>query len=117
MLFRSGAVTHAHHGAACALALPYVVYTQAEALPEKVRKIGIAMGIEIPVGTEHVGQLVSQHIHNFNTSLNVNNLSQFGIKAKDIDKIVEYSCSYIMMSIAHRRAKPDELRDYLMRNL
>lgn len=108
-----GSVCHVHHGAACALALPFVLKTQAEVLPEKIRRLGVCMGINLPETQADVGQTVAEFVKQFCCSLNVKSLGQFGVKEPDLDQIVSYACSDIMMSLAPRRGQPEELKKYL----
>lgn len=112
----AGAVAHIHHGAACALALPFVMETQAEKVPEKVWRIGQAMGIPCE-NNDQVGKVVAQGIRDFCTSLGVESLGQYGVKEEDLDTIVQYACGDIIMSIAPRRTSPEELKAYLLQRL
>lgn len=113
----AGAVAHIHHGAACALALPFVMQTQAEKVPDKVRRIGQAMGIDCPADDAPVGEAVAKGIQEFCASMDVKSFGQYGIQEDQLDTIVQYACSDIILSIAPRRVQPDELKAYLLKRL
>lgn len=113
----AGAVAHIHHGAACALALPFVMQTQAEKVPDKVRRIGQAMGIDCPADDAQVGPAVADGIRTFCESMDVRSFGQYGIREDQLDTIVQYACGDIITSIAPRRVQPEELKAYLLERL
>ena len=102
---------------ACALALPFVMQTQAEKVPDKVRRIGQAMGIDCPADDALVGEAVAKGIQEFCASMDVKSFGQYGIQEDQLDTIVQYACSDIILSIAPRRVQPDELKAYLLQRL
>ena len=90
--------------------------TQAEKVPEKVYQIGRAMGIPCEQN-DQTGRAVAQGIQDFCSALGVTSFSQYGVREEDLDTIVQYACSDIIMSIAPRRTTPEELKAYLLRRL
>ncbi len=112
-----GAVAHIHHGAACALALPFVLQTQAEAIPDCVRKIGQMMGFEMPQDNEGLGSAVASGMARFCGNLGVKSLKEYGVTAGNLDDIVSFACSDFIMHIAPRPCNPEELKAYLQSQL
>jgi alcohol dehydrogenase len=107
-----GAISHMHHGAACAIVMPYVMKQQAVVVPARVRKIGIAMGMDIPEKTENIGELVAEHITNFIHQFNICSLSQYGVKEEELDAIVSTACKDVLQIMAPNPTKPEDLKKY-----
>lgn len=109
----AGAVAHIHHGAACALALPFVLQTQAEAIPDRIRKIGQMMGFEMPQDDERLGSAAASAMADFCSKLGVKSLKEYGVAAENLDDIVSLACSDFIMNVAPRPCSPEELKAYL----
>lgn len=110
-----GAVGHMHHGAACALALPYVIKTQAPAIPEKIAEIGRAIGLDIPaeMSAQAVGALVAGEIAQRNSRLGIGRLSDYGITADMLDGVVAYAVKEPLQGRAYVPSDPESLQNYL----
>lgn len=108
-----GAISHMHHGAACGIVMPYVMREQAEVVPDKIRKIGIAMGMAIPEETKNIGTLVGEHIEQFLHQFNICTLGQYGVKEEELDAIVATACSDVLEIMAPKPAEAEGLKAFL----
>jgi len=68
-----GAMYHISHGIGCAAALPAVMDYVADAVPDRVRRIGLAMGLSLPADMKPdlLGKTVAQAIRDFCRSVGV----------------------------------------------
>ncbi len=84
-----GAQYHAPHGAVCAIASPLTIEHYQYYFPEKVRKIGEVMGLDIPADAtpREVGTIVADGIRELNKSIGIPTLADFGIKYEDLPSI------------------------------
>ncbi|MEG0963593.1 MAG: iron-containing alcohol dehydrogenase [Lachnospiraceae bacterium] len=114
-----GAIAHIHHGAACALAMPLVLQEQALAVPEKVRRIAAAMGMNLDekLSAEEVGKQVAAYVKDFNASLNINSFGQYGIKEEQIEKILQYTGEDVMMQVASKPIAQEMIGEFIKSNI
>lgn len=76
-----GATFHYVHGNACALALPEVMIYASEAVPDKVKIVGEAMGIRYDEGasSQEIGEKTAQHLRGYLKRLGVKSLQEQGL--------------------------------------
>lgn len=108
-----GALTHIHHGAACAFALPLVLKTQAEVIPGKIRKICGAMGFVVPEDDAQLGAAAAECMQKFAASFGVTKLEDFGIQQDQLDDIAVATCAERIIAISPRRCTQEEISTYL----
>ena len=77
---------HIDHGSACALSLPECMAHVALALPNEVKKIGIAMEIDFEkdMSPEEIGEKVADEIRNFTKKIGIKSLKELGYSRDDI---------------------------------
>ncbi len=77
------------HGLFCALVIPEVIRDNARMVPEKVKLIGEAMGLNMSdnMSPEEIGDKVGDAIKDFNNSLAIPGIEETGVKKSEIDKI------------------------------
>lgn len=77
-----GAKFHFVHGSACALALPEVMKYASEVVPEKVRIVGEAMGIQYDgnPNPEEVGEMTAEYIRGYLKRLGVRSFREEGLE-------------------------------------
>ena len=77
---------HIDHGTACAIGLPESIAYVAEAAPETVKQIGLAMGLRFAedVTPEDLGQVVADAIRNFMRKIGIKSLKDFGCDKDDV---------------------------------
>lgn len=80
-----GANFHIPHGIGCALALPEIMKLSAQALPDKVKIIGEAMGLNMDtIDSDCVGKYVADAIRRLNRQVGIPSLKELGYKKEDI---------------------------------
>ncbi len=86
-----GAKHHIPHGLGCALALPVAVEYVADAVPEKVRRVALAMGLLLPEGmpSAELGKTVSVAIRELGRELNIPGLNSFKIDFASLEQLSE----------------------------
>lgn len=93
-----GAKFHVAHGISCAWALPEVMRYSAQAVPDRVKKVAEAMGLEMEEGisNEKLGDLVADGIRAFMRKLEVKSIKDYGFSREDTigiyDMVVEDNC-------------------------
>lgn len=114
-----GAIAHIHHGAACALAMPLVLEEQALVIPEKIRRIAKAMGMELQEGLsgEQIGSQVADYMKKFNSSLNIHSFGQYGIKEEQVETILQYTDEDMMMQFASKPVVREKIGTFIKNNL
>lgn len=111
---------HVHHGAACALALPYALASVSEEIPDRIRAVGELLGAAFPSGCDakEIGRLVGEELLRFNRSVGIQSLSQYGVKEEQLDAMAEYAVHEEgTQGNSYRRSPKEELLDYLRRIL
>lgn len=85
-----GAVFHIPHGVGCGLALPAVVEFVAEALPDKIRVIGKAMGLHIDRGmpAAEAGKAVAGAIRKLNCEIGLPGLKDYNIPKESLPQLI-----------------------------
>ncbi|MFC1532609.1 iron-containing alcohol dehydrogenase [Thermodesulfobacteriota bacterium] len=83
-----GSLFHVHHGTACGIALPEVISHVAPVIPEKVKLVGIAMGVKMYKrdSPKTIGLKVRDAIRAFNKTIGLPSLKEY-ITESDIDRI------------------------------
>jgi alcohol dehydrogenase class IV len=81
-----GTTFHLPHGDLCALCLPETTRRNAQVVPEKVRFLGEAMGIDIPAGAspKEIGDTVADGLYAFLHKVGVRSLKELGVKREDL---------------------------------
>lgn len=84
-----GARFHIPHGIGCAVALPAAVEYVADAVPDKVRQAGLAMGLDLPqeMAPAALGAAVSQAIVELNRRLGIPSLKEFKVAEAFLEQI------------------------------
>lgn len=111
---------HVHHGAACALALPYALASVSGEIPERISVVGELMGISFPSGCDakEIGRLVGEELLRFNRSVGILSLGQYGVTEDMLDAMAEYAIHEEgTQGNSYRRSPKEELLDYLHRIL
>ena len=110
-----GAKYHVPHGAVCALAVPMVIEYFANTFPEKIRKIGQAMGVEVAddMTAEEAAKVVADEVRRLNKAVGNKTLKELGIAYEDLPKIAEQvmydACTYVLkMSCPGKEITPDD---------
>jgi alcohol dehydrogenase class IV len=105
-----------HHGVACALALPYALESISEDVPDRIVKIGKLMNLtDLELLTpKELGATVSNAIINLNKSLNINCLSDYGVKESMFENIADYAINEkVTQSNSFRSSPKKEVIEYL----
>lgn len=81
-----GAKYHIPHGTACGLAVPGVIEIIAEVMPDKVRDIGQAMGLDFRanLNTQNLGVYVADAVRELNKKIGLPALSQLNIPESEL---------------------------------
>jgi alcohol dehydrogenase class IV len=86
-----GSQFHIHHGVACALALPGVMEYAADVVPDKVRSVGKAMGLQLrdDLSGQEVGTAVADAIRRLNTEIGIPSLKDLGVEPSRVDSVAD----------------------------
>jgi alcohol dehydrogenase len=86
-----GSMFHTPHGNACGIALPEVMRYIVGAVPDKVKHVGIAMGVKFDgkETPEKIGEKVADAIRKLNKEIGLKTLKQHGIKESDLPAVAE----------------------------
>jgi alcohol dehydrogenase len=84
-----GAKFHIPHGIGCAVALPVAVEFVADAVPEKIRQAGLAMGLTLPEGMPpaELGAVVAQAIQNLNREVGIPSLKEYNVNEAAVEQL------------------------------
>ncbi len=109
-----GALAHLPHGLTCALFLPYVIETQAPALPDRIREIGEMAGLTLPddVSGPVLGTLVGDAFRQLNASLCIPSLAELDVDYALFDKFAEYTMNEPFQNSAPVPSTVENLRAY-----
>lgn len=108
-----GALAHLPHGLTCALFLPYVIQTQAPALPERIREIGALAGLKLEdVSDAELGAVVSDAFRRLNASLGIPSLAELGVDYALFDRFAEYTMNEPFQNSAPVPSTVENLRAY-----
>ena len=86
-----GSFHHVPHGIACAIAQPGVIQVIAGVMPDKVRRVGELMGLELgkDLDSAELGSRVSEEIARFTRTIGVPTLKELNINESDLSTIAE----------------------------
>ncbi|MDO9533775.1 MAG: iron-containing alcohol dehydrogenase [Bacillota bacterium] len=84
-----GAQFHIPHGVGCAVALPAVVEYVADAVPEKVWRVALAMGLSLPEDMPplELGAAVAEAIRNLNRDVGIPSLKEFKVEEASLEQL------------------------------
>lgn len=84
-----GARHHVPHGTACGLAIPGVIEYVSDIIPDRVRAIGKAMGLELvdDISNEKLGTAVSDMVRKLNKEIGLPTLKELKITESDLSII------------------------------
>jgi alcohol dehydrogenase class IV len=108
-----GSTHHVPHGIGCAIAQPGVIEMVAALMPEKVRRVGELMGLELAenLSPTELGARVSERIVAFAKGIGIPSLKQLNIKESDLEPLAEglmRDVCFIFLPL--KLEKPDVLR-------
>ena len=84
-----GSQYHIPHGIGCALALPAAVEYVADAVPEKIRQAGLAMGLSLSedLSPAEIGSAVGEAIRNLNREVGIPSLKEFKVDEASLEQL------------------------------
>lgn len=100
-----GANWHLPHGICCAIALPFAVEFNAEMIPEKVERIGLAMGLDMKddLSAAEKGKLVADALRDFTKEVGIPSLKELNVDKSLVKNIAENVMKDILISLSHRK--------------
>lgn len=86
-----GARFHVPHGVGCGLAAPIVLEHLSDVVPDRVRAIGKAMGLELEddLSSEALGSTAADAVRKLNKEIGLPSMSSFGFSEDDLPGIAE----------------------------
>lgn len=86
-----GAKLHLVHGYCCAAALPNALYYVCEVIPEQVRRVGEAMGLEFAedAGAEEIGRHTAEEVEELIRRIKVPTLKDLGVTREEVQSAAE----------------------------
>ncbi len=110
-----GAVSHVHHGTACAIALPFVVSSQAGAMPERMHQLAMTLGLdpEREEPSRTAGQAVAQWLMQMNRKLGIGRLTQYGVDETSLEQVLRLTMEDHHLGLAVEPITREQLQAYL----
>jgi alcohol dehydrogenase class IV len=108
-----GSLYHIPHGNACGVALPEIMEFIADAAPDGMRKVAVAMGLKVDAGASaaQVGRTVRDAMIDFNRKIGQKTLKQLGIKESALPEIAKaISTEFLVMSAPKKVSEEDILK-------
>jgi alcohol dehydrogenase class IV len=110
-----GALHHIPHGNACGIALPEVMEYVSDTVPEKVKHVGEAMGLDMsgaktPV---EIGKKVADGIRELNKKIGLKTLKEHNIKESAFDAIAEKTLTDDTAGFGPKTATKKEILEML----
>lgn len=86
-----GAQFHVPHGVGCAVSLPAAVEFVADAVPDKLQRIALVMGLSIPKEqtVTELGSAVAEAIRDFTRKIGIPGLKEFQVKRSSLEQLVK----------------------------
>ncbi|MGB9859778.1 MAG: iron-containing alcohol dehydrogenase [Moorellaceae bacterium] len=82
-----GARFHVHHGVICALALPGTLELVADVVPDKIKIIARAMGLEVEGDAAAVARKVAEAIRAFNAKVGIPSMKELKIDKAELEAL------------------------------
>jgi alcohol dehydrogenase class IV len=110
-------VHHIPHGIGCAIAQPGVIEIVAGVMPEKVRRIGELIGLDLgkDLAPAELGKRVSEGIVAFSKTIGVPTLKELNVKEADLPVIAEGMTTDVCFRFLPVRLEVPEILDVLKR--
>ncbi|MTI67388.1 MAG: iron-containing alcohol dehydrogenase [Firmicutes bacterium] len=110
-----GAKWHIPHGIACAIALPYAIEFSGDCIPEKIKRIGLAMDLNIQEGlsVEDMTKLVVDEIRAFSKKINIPTLKELGVDKGSLEEICEQTMNELTINFSHRQVTREAVMQIL----
>ena len=91
-----------HHGLICGLATPPQLELFASAVPERVRKIAVIFGADVPYDAtnEQIGKIAANQMRQFMRSIGIQSLEQLGYTRKQMVDLTDVLMQEMMIRIA-----------------
>jgi len=86
-----GSLLHVSHGIGCAIAQPGVIRIAAHAMPEKIRRVGELIGLQMggSLNAAEVGRLVADAIAAFSKQIRIPTLKELNVKESDLPVLAQ----------------------------
>jgi len=112
-----GSLHHIPHGIGCAIAQPGVIEIVSGAMPEKVRRIGELMGLDLgkDLAPAELGKRVSEGIAAFSKTIGVPTLKDLNVKEADLQAIAEGMTNDVCFRFLPKKLEVPEILDVLKR--
>lgn len=108
-----GSLYHIPHGNACGVCLGEMVEFDADVVPEQIRLIASAMGMDSSGDPIALGKKIKVAIQKFADSIGQPKLSQLKIPEKDLDKIAELSATSGLAMMSPKKVTKDDVMKML----
>jgi alcohol dehydrogenase len=105
-----GAMYHIPHGNACGVALPEIVEFISEAVPEAIRRVGMAMGLKTDesVSAEAAGIMVRDELINFNRKIGQKTLKQLNIGESALPEIAKAAAGEFLVASSPKKTGEED---------
>ena len=82
----------------------YAIEFNAEYVPEKIKRIGLAMGLDIQenLSVEDMTKLVVDEIRAFNKKVNIPTLEEIGVEKEAFEAICEQTMNELTINFSHK---------------
>ena len=85
-----GAICHIPHGIACAIATPYVIEYISDVVPDKIKVMGRAMGLDLEgKSPEEAGKTVADAVRALAKEIGIPTMKDLGIEKETLEKVAE----------------------------
>lgn len=105
---------HIPHGVGCALTTPAIIEYMTPACPQKYKKVGELLGVDVSFeNTEVLGKNVADALRRFMKRVGSPSCKDLGISRTDIFSCVEYAKNEVMVNLGQRKPTDEELEHLL----
>lgn len=110
-----GALAHVPHGIGCAIAAPPVVQFVAGIYPERIRRIGEILGLELKdsLSLQELAEAVMDGIRSLNKEIGIPTLKELGVRDSDLPEIARVSAGDSCCMLAARRISANDVLSLL----
>jgi alcohol dehydrogenase len=106
-----GAMFHIPHGNACGIALPEVMEYIVDTVPDKVKLVGKAMGLELgdALSSREIGKTVADAIRNFNKEIGLKTLKMHKIEESALSDVAKMALSDDTAGFGPKKANSEDI--------
>lgn len=115
MAHAMGAKWHIPHGVVCAIALPYALEHNVSFVPDKIRRLGMAMGLALDkeMTDQDMADLVIDKIKSLSKMVGIPTLQELGVEKEAIEEICDQTMNELTIHFSHNPVTRETVKQIL----